>query len=298
VRRRLVGSALRRYRESVGYTLEDAARVLECDRSKISRIETGQRGIRPKELRELLSEYGVADSEQRVLAAIAGRGGPQAWWQRHAAAMPRACLDYAVMESAASEILTYQAQVIPALLRTDGYAAALAAAEPGYQTDQQREDAVAAAALRSRAVLGGSAGGDRDPDDDPAAAAAPGARRISVVLGEGALRQQVGGPAVMAGQLRHLARLAAGIPAVTIQVLPFSAGAHAAAGGGSLTILRFPGAPGLGVVCLGAPSGGACLDGADAVARHVRAFASLRAAALSPADSARLLRELVPSDSR
>ena len=45
-RRRLVGTALRRYRENVGYALEDAAKVLECDRSKISRIETGQRGIR------------------------------------------------------------------------------------------------------------------------------------------------------------------------------------------------------------------------------------------------------------
>ena len=75
MRRRLVGGALRRYRESVGYALEDAARVLECDRSKISRIETGQRGIRPKELRELLAEYGVPASEQLALMAIASRGG-------------------------------------------------------------------------------------------------------------------------------------------------------------------------------------------------------------------------------
>ena len=79
VRRRLVGAALRRYRENVGYTLDDAARVLDCDRSKISRVETGQRGIRPKELRELLAEYGVPDGEQDALAVIAGRGGPRGW---------------------------------------------------------------------------------------------------------------------------------------------------------------------------------------------------------------------------
>ena len=60
VRRRLLGAALRRYRENLGYGLDEAARILECDRSKISRIETGQRGIRAKELRELLAEYGVA----------------------------------------------------------------------------------------------------------------------------------------------------------------------------------------------------------------------------------------------
>jgi len=75
VRRRLVGGALRRYRENAGYTLQDVARVLECDRSKISRIETGQRGIRPRELRELLAEYGVPDREQAALVAIASRGG-------------------------------------------------------------------------------------------------------------------------------------------------------------------------------------------------------------------------------
>src|ERR1700677_5398772 len=71
VRRRLVGATLRRYREHLGYGLEEAARVLECDRSKISRIETGQRGIRPRDLRDLLSEYGVGESEQITLTAIA-----------------------------------------------------------------------------------------------------------------------------------------------------------------------------------------------------------------------------------
>src|SRR5580698_6905715 len=103
-RRRLVGNALRRYRENVGYALEDAARVLECDRSKISRIETGQRGIRPKELRELLAEYGVPASEQLALLTIASRGGQHSWWHPYAAALPDADLDYVIMESAAAEI--------------------------------------------------------------------------------------------------------------------------------------------------------------------------------------------------
>ena len=181
VRRRLVGGALRRYRENVGYALEDAARVLECDRSKISRIETGQRGIRPKELRELLTEYGVPASEQLALVSIASRGGQHSWWHPYAAALSDAYLDYVIMESAAAEIMTYEAQLIPDLLQTDEYARAIAAAEPGYETDQQRDDAVAAKAMRRQAVLDG--------------------RRLSVVLGEGALYQAVGGADVMAGQL-------------------------------------------------------------------------------------------------
>ena len=154
VRRRLVGGALRRYRENVGYALEDAARVLECDRSKISRIETGQRGIRPKELRELLTEYGVPDSEQTALAAIASRG-QRGWWHPYADILSEAYLDYLIMESAADEIMVYEAQLVPDLLQTDDYARAIAAAEPGYTTAEQREDAVAAKAVRRQVVLSG-----------------------------------------------------------------------------------------------------------------------------------------------
>jgi transcriptional regulator with XRE-family HTH domain len=277
VRRRLVGGALRRYRENVGYSLEDAARILECDRSKISRIETGQRGIRPKELRELMAEYGVPASEQLALVAIASRGGQHSWWHPYAGVWSDAYLDYVIMESAASEIMAYEAQLIPDLLQTDDYARAIAAAEPGYQTDQQREDAVAAKAVRRQVVLDGRA---------PA--------RLGVILGEGALHQAVGGPDVLAGQITHLVKLAADYPAVTIQVLPFSAGAHAAAGSGSLAILRFPDAPSLGVVYLEALSGGVYLEDQADVARYVRAFALLRSAALSPSDSVHLLRNLTP----
>jgi len=72
--------ALRRHRESRGFTLEDAARVLECDRSKISRIETGQRGIRARDLRELAAEYDVGEQERAFLAAIATPKGTPGWW--------------------------------------------------------------------------------------------------------------------------------------------------------------------------------------------------------------------------
>jgi transcriptional regulator with XRE-family HTH domain len=259
----------------MGYALEDAARVLECDRSKISRIETGQRGIRPKELRELLAEYGVPDSEQAALMAIASRGGHDGWWQPYADTLPGPLLDSVIMESAAAEILTYEAQVVPGLLQTDDYARAIATAEPRHATDDQREEAIAAQAARRRAILG-----------------APAGRRLSVVLGEAALRQVVGGPGVMAAQISHLARLAGRIPGLTLQVLPFTAGAHAAAGSASLAILRFPAAPGLGVVYLEALSGGVYLESQEDVARYIRAFALLRAAALSPAESMRLLGSL------
>ena len=93
----------------------------------------------------------------------------------------------------------------------------------------------------------------------------------------------------MAGQVSHLVRLINDLPGLTLQVLPFSAGAHAAAGSASLTILNFADPPGLGVVYLDALAGGVYLESQEDLTRYLGALALLRAAALSPPDSARLL---------
>jgi hypothetical protein len=79
---------------------------------------------------------------------------------------------------------------------------------------------------------------------------------------------------------------------VSLQVLPFTAGAYAAAGCGSMAVLRFADTPGLGVIHLAALSGGVSFEGRDEVARYIRTFTQLRAAALTPAASARLLRDM------
>jgi transcriptional regulator with XRE-family HTH domain len=282
VRRRLLGSALRAYRESAGYELSQAARILDCDRSKVSRIETGQRGISSGELRALLTEYGVPGDEQAALAAIAHRGHDDGWWQDYRDVLSGAGRDLAIMEAAATEILAFQPQHIPDLLQTDDYARALAAADPAYPGDGQRTRVVQAKLMRQAVVLG-----ERSA-------------HLEVVLAEGAVRQMVGGPEVMRRQLRRLANLGDGgtggetaaVGDVTVQVLPFGTGAHAVAGTGAATILRFASVPGLGIVHLDGLAGGASVEGSDALARYGRAFALLRAAALSPADSAALLRDM------
>ena len=278
VRRRLLGAALRRYRENLGYGLDEAAQILECDRSKISRIETGQRGIRAKELRELLTEYGVPDGEQAALLAIAHRGRQQGWWQEYPDVLSDSGQDYVIMEAVATEILAYESHQIPDLLQTREYARAVADADPGYTGDEQRAHAVEVKLTRQRIVLA-----ERGP-------------RLEIVIAEGALHQVVGGAAVMRSQLARLADLARaagpGGVRLSLQVLPFAAGAHAAAGCGSMAILRFADTPGLGVIHLAALSGGVSLADRDDVARYIRAFAQLRSAALTPAASARLLRDM------
>jgi len=295
VRRRLLGSALREYREGLGYNLDEAARILECDRSKISRIETGQRGIRPKELRELLTEYGVPAAEQEALLAVAHRGRESGWWLDYRDVLPAGAQDYVIMEIAATDILLYEANQVPDLLQTPDYIRAVAGADVRYGSAEQRAHAMEVKLNRQRVVLAGRAPG------------------LDIVLTEGALRQMVGPPRVMREQLARLADvaetgftdgqhdarvLAASRSRASLRVLPFAAGVHAAAGCGSMTLLRFAETPEIGVVHLAALSGGVSLEGREEVSRYLRAFSSLRSAALSPSRSAQLIRAAARSYNR
>ena len=274
VRRRLVGRALRTHRERLGFTLEDAARLLECDRSKISRIETGQRGIRPRELRELLADYRAGEDQQALLVELADPRGAFGWYRDYADVLPGPQRDYLIMEAAASKITTYEAQRIPGLLQTPAYARALAETDPLLADDTARDRAVEALLARQQAVLG-----EQRPE-------------VHLVIGQAALHQQVGSLEVMNEQLRELAEAAGDSGTVTVQVLTFESGAHIAAGEGTVDIVQFAGAPGQGLVHVGGIAGGTCLEGQDDLAAYAGAFDQLRAFALSPAQSVLLLRGL------
>ena len=275
VRRRLVGKALRRYRENLGYTLGDAARMLDCDTSKISRIETGDRGIRVRELRELLGEYGIGAEQQDLLGTLADPRGAFGWSAAYADILPGPWQDYLILETAAAKISGYEAQRVPGLLQTRDYARALAETDPFLEDNAAREQAADAVVARQKAILFG-------------------ARRaeIHLVLGEAALHQQVGSAKVMSDQLLSLARVAGGTGSATLQVLPFESGAHAAVGDGSLAILQVTDAPRLGLVHVGGIGGGVCLEGPRDLEVYAEAFDQLRAFALSPVQSGLLLRGL------
>jgi transcriptional regulator with XRE-family HTH domain len=272
VRRRLVGRTLRHYRENLGYTLGDAANVLECDSSKVSRIETGQRGIRAKELRELLGEYRIAEDQQGILLTLADPRGAFGWHRDYADVLSGAWQDYLILETAATKISSYEAQQIPGLLQTPAYARAQADADRALDDEVTRDKATEAVRARQQAILTG--------ENRP---------HVHLIIGEAALHQQVGNPAVMREQLEALVRVAKDNGSVTVQVLPFDSGAHAAAGNGSLAVVQFAGVPGFGLVHLGGIGGGVCLEGQGDLAAYASAFEQLRAFALTPANSVRLL---------
>ena len=295
VRRRLLGTALREYRESLGFGLDEAALILDCDRSKISRIETGERGIRTQELQDLLTEYGVPADEQEALLAVAHRGRESGWWLDYRDVLPPAAQDYVIMEIAATEILCYEAHQVPDLLQTPDYMRAVAAADARYATGPQRTHATEVKLNRQRVVHAGRA------------------PHLDVVVTEGALRQTVGPPRAMREQLGRLAALAetgyadglpdrdipaAGRSSVSLRVLPFAEGAHAAAGCGSMTLLRFAQTPEIGVIHVAALSGGISLEGREEVTRYLRTFAELRSAALPSSRSAQLIRSIARSYDR
>ena len=271
---RLAAAILRHHRESAGWTLEEAAAALECDSSKISRIETGHRRPVTSEMRELLTAYGVTDREWQAIAAllVTSRSG---WWGEYRGLLPNAIVDRAMVESIASDVMAYEPQAVPAFFQTYPYAAAVTAADPAFDSDEERRLAVLLSARRAANV--------RDQPNT----------RFTVVLGEAALMHQVGGDEAMPGQLDQIIAQAGELPEqVTLQVIPFAAGAHPAIGTGPLSIMRFRDVAGVGAVCQGWSASEVSVAGQAELTATVRRFEALRASALSPDDSLQLIRKV------
>jgi transcriptional regulator with XRE-family HTH domain len=219
VQRLVLGGQLRRLREGRGITLEQAADIIRGSHSKLSRMEHGRVGFKERDVADLLSFYGVGDGEQRAaLLSLARESAAPGWWHEYADILPNWAEPYVGLEAAASIIRIFEVQVIPGLLQTESYARALIGVGNAASDDE---------VIRRAEVRIGR-------QDVLNKANAP---RFWTVIDEGALRRPVGGPAAMREQIRHLIDMC-DHPAVTLQVLPFSIGAHSAMGG-PFTILRF-----------------------------------------------------------
>lgn len=220
VQRLVLGGQLRRLREDQGITLEQAADVIRGSHSKLSRIEHGRVGFKERDVADLLTYYGIVDGEQRAaLLALARETATPGWWHDYADIIPNWVEPYVGLEAAASVIRTFQVQYVPGLLQTEAYAQALL--QTGFPNAENEEVARRAELRVSRQEILNK----------------PNAPRMWAVIDEGALRRPIGGPGVMSEQLRHLIDMT-DHPSVTLQVLPFKAGAHAA-GGGPFVLLRF-----------------------------------------------------------
>jgi transcriptional regulator with XRE-family HTH domain len=221
VLRMVVGTELRRLRESRGITREDARETIRASESKMSRLELGRTRFKPRDVADLLTLYGVADDAERAtLLALAEQANVPGWWHTYGDLLPGWFEPYLGLEQAATVIRTYEVQFVPGLLQCEDYARAVI--ELGHADDPKTEiERRVSLRMRRQQILHRA--------DPPS---------LWAVIDEAALRRPIGGTATMRSQLRHLIEIAQ-LPHVTIQVVPFSAGGHAAAGG-PITILRFP----------------------------------------------------------
>jgi hypothetical protein len=217
----LLGAQLRRLREAKGVSREDAGWAIRGSESKISRMELGRVGFKERDVADLLTLYGVTDERQRApLVSLVNEANVPGWWQPYSDLMPNWLQYYLDLESAATLIRTYEVQFVPGLLQTDQYARGVIMLGHGEAAPAEIDRRVALRIARQKLLT------------------KPNPPQLWAVLDEAVLRRPIGGWTAMRGQLEALLA-ATHLPNVRLQVIPFGAGGHPAAGG-AFTILRFP----------------------------------------------------------
>lgn len=272
--RMILGSQLRRFREAAGVSPEQAGYEIRASRSKISRLEHGRVSFKERDVADLLTLYGITGGQARArVLSLARQANAPGWWARYGDLLPDWFEGYLGMEGAAGVIRAFDLQFVHGLFQTEAYARAVTLL--GHKSAPAGEvDRRVGLRLKRQDVL-----------------AAPEPPRVWSVMDEAALRRPVGGRAVMRAQLEHLAAMAA-LPRVTIQVVPFSRGGHAAAGG-SFTILRFAEAELPDIVYIEQLTSALYLDDRGDVEHYLEVMDALSAQALTPTQSARFLTEIL-----
>jgi transcriptional regulator with XRE-family HTH domain len=270
VRRRRLGSELRRLREAHSFKLEEAADKLGLAASTLSRIETGKAPTRTVYLATMFEMYGVADPGQRqVLTEMAREGHRKGWWAVYDDVLPTGFDVYVGLEAEAAALRVFEDQVVHGLLQTEGYARTVMTSVRRRQSARQIDRSVELRMERQKVLTRG----------DPL--------KLWCILNEPVISRLIGGPEVMRGQLAHLLE-ASQWPNVTLQVLPLSSGVHPALNG-PFCILEFPERSDPDVVYSEGVAGHAYLERDSEVRACAEVFDLLRAAALSPADTVDLI---------
>jgi transcriptional regulator with XRE-family HTH domain len=270
VQRMLVGARLRRLRTEMGLTREEAAEAIRASEWKIHRLENGQVGFKDRDIVDLLRLYEVTDPEEVAeFVTLAREANTPGWWRHYGDLLPSWFRTYVDLEAAATLIRTYEGQFVPGLLQTDDY---MRAVVQGAHLEDSGEEMGRRVRLRmARQTL-------LTREHPP---------RLWAVVDEAALRRPVGGQEVMRRQLERLLE-ASKLPNVTLQVLPFAAGAHPAMVG-SFSILRFGDQELPDVVYLEHLTSASYLSKTDEVDRYLHVMESICVRAAAPDRTAELL---------
>jgi transcriptional regulator with XRE-family HTH domain len=271
VLRILLGTQLRRLRESREIAAKEAATAIRGSESKISRIELGRTTVREIDIVDLLDLYGVTDqAEREQLLTLADQANQPGWWHRYSDVLPDWFQSYIGLEESAASIRSFDAQFVPGLLQTDEYA--LAVFQLGGYAAAETDRLVLLRKERQRRF-------------------ASGRFELSAIVDEVALRRQLGDPALMRAQLAHLLELSLR-PGLALRVSPLLTGASYAAPC-SFTILAFPVADLPDVVYIEQLTSAMYLDKPADLARYAAAMDQIEAGCYSTEQSRELLRNLL-----
>jgi transcriptional regulator with XRE-family HTH domain len=269
VRLRRLAAQLRDLREERGLTQEEVARRTGKDRSTLYRLETAQQRPQRATLIQLLDLYQVEEPRRGELLLLLREAAQRGWMQTYRSELPGVYSDYIGFEEEARAISNYESLYIPGLLQTEDYARAQLHGTLPHATAAEIENRVTARLERQQLL---------SRADPP---------RLWAIIDEAAARRQVGGPGVMAAQLARLGEAAAQ-PHITIQLIPFDAGAHPGMDG-SFVVLEFPDPADRAIVYTESAAGGLFLEEEDEIRRYTLMFGHLRAAALRPGATAEVL---------
>ena len=272
VLRILLGTQLRRRREEKGISREAAGYQIRASGSKISRMELGRVSFKHRDVADLLTLYGIEEgAEREMLLDLVTRANSPGWWRRYSDLLPEWFEPYIGLEDAASLIRTYEVQFIPGLLQTEDYARQLFTAGHPAASAEEVERRVKLRMTRQQLLT------RRNPP------------RLWAVIDETALRRLIGGRDVMRTQIERLIDVLA-LRYVTLQVMPFQAGGHAAEGG-PFTLLRFPEPELPDVIYVEQLTSALYLDRRDDVDRYTEVMERLGVESDPPERTAEILRQ-------
>jgi len=229
--------------------------------SKVSRLETGQRGASARDIRDLCNLYGLGEEQRRHLTDLAAEGKQHAWWQ----SFDLSYSTYIGLESEATSIRDFGLGVIPGLFQVRDYAQAVtqAVVSVSHHAPGAAERMVEGRMIRQQRILGAG--------NPP---------QIETIMDVAVLHRVVGGKAIMRAQLQHLLAVSE-LPNVTIRVIPYEAGVLPVPNN-KFIVLGFAGLALPEVVYIEALTGELYLEQEEQIETYKAAFQALRNLAASP----------------